>query len=492
MGTVRIRKVKCDERRPQCLRCSSTGRKCDGYVPPPLGTYSWSHLIQPSLDAIQTTTSAESHILSYFRQVVAPSLAGPLDTYLWANIVVQVSSREAAAKHAVLAISSLYQSFHKDWAGFPHVTQEEAFVMRHYNEAIIQLRAASDQHTILVVCMLFVCIEFMRGDHKRAIDHCRHGIHMLNRAPTETEFVREYMRPLFCRLSVFPYFFGASPDTFPSLEYPSMDAKTSFSSLADAHMALNPLIARTVRFVRSADTYRLGLLPLPTQNFGIMKDRQVIDSSLDSWFVAFHFYKTHKASTLRDDKFMRMLEIRWLTCKIWLDTCFSKEESIYDTHLDKFRTIVDLANDATVLIDAANKHRQPRVAFEIGFGPFLAFVVIKCRCLKLRITALTLMKEISPPREHCWDTSVLFALGQRTIEIEHDLKLDLHMQLDKIQHDVSLPPEEKRIRDSIMHLESGPLSGVEGIDMERQMICFLMKDPSGDGIVNRDEPLTAS
>jgi hypothetical protein len=28
-----IRRIKCDERKPQCERCASTGRNCDGYDP---------------------------------------------------------------------------------------------------------------------------------------------------------------------------------------------------------------------------------------------------------------------------------------------------------------------------------------------------------------------------------------------------------------------------------------------------------------------------
>lgn len=32
--TCKIRKVKCDEGKPSCLRCTSTGRKCEGYNPP--------------------------------------------------------------------------------------------------------------------------------------------------------------------------------------------------------------------------------------------------------------------------------------------------------------------------------------------------------------------------------------------------------------------------------------------------------------------------
>ncbi|KAL2829505.1 hypothetical protein BDW59DRAFT_142169 [Aspergillus cavernicola] len=34
--TCRIRRVKCDEGKPDCGRCRSTGRKCDGYTHPPL------------------------------------------------------------------------------------------------------------------------------------------------------------------------------------------------------------------------------------------------------------------------------------------------------------------------------------------------------------------------------------------------------------------------------------------------------------------------
>ncbi|TQS32088.1 hypothetical protein Golomagni_07605, partial [Golovinomyces magnicellulatus] len=33
--TCKIRRVKCDEVAPSCNRCTSTGRKCDGYGPRP-------------------------------------------------------------------------------------------------------------------------------------------------------------------------------------------------------------------------------------------------------------------------------------------------------------------------------------------------------------------------------------------------------------------------------------------------------------------------
>ncbi|KAL5599098.1 hypothetical protein FOVSG1_006910 [Fusarium oxysporum f. sp. vasinfectum] len=31
--TCKVRKIKCDETRPCCRRCTNTGRNCDGYAP---------------------------------------------------------------------------------------------------------------------------------------------------------------------------------------------------------------------------------------------------------------------------------------------------------------------------------------------------------------------------------------------------------------------------------------------------------------------------
>ncbi|KAH3001521.1 hypothetical protein KXV73_001875, partial [Aspergillus fumigatus] len=36
--TCKVRRVKCDEEKPTCCRCRSTGRKCDGYASPSSGT----------------------------------------------------------------------------------------------------------------------------------------------------------------------------------------------------------------------------------------------------------------------------------------------------------------------------------------------------------------------------------------------------------------------------------------------------------------------
>ncbi|KAK6072634.1 C6 zinc finger domain-containing protein [Seiridium cupressi] len=364
--TCKIRKIRCDEGRPQCFRCLSTGRRCDGYLPAAPGTYSWSQLLHLETAPIQAALDAEPHIISYFRHVVAPSISGPLDSHLWTSVVMQISSQQAAAKHAVLAISSLYKTMNTIEVTSPCRAREDALVARHYNEAIVQLRTVQDQDTVLLL---------------------------------------------------------------------------------------------------------------------------LIEASLNSWLAAFNIFKEHRIQKLHNDHVVQMLEVRWLVCNIWLATCFSKDESIYDTHMDKFQAIVNLTTEAAIMMNKVNTPRKGRFVFEMSFGPFLAFVVIKCRSLKLRMTALRLIEKLSPLREHCWDMAVLSALGRRTIEVEHDLKLDTIIESGKMVLNETLPPEERRIMDSIMQPDSDVLTGNLDIGASHRMVCFLMKDPFGDGMTNRDESL---
>ncbi|KAL6228645.1 hypothetical protein BDW75DRAFT_235746 [Aspergillus navahoensis] len=60
-----IRRVKCDEERPHCRRCQSTGRRCDGYVPRPARQ-------QPQQQAAKAGHS-EMRIIQHMPRVTQPT-----------------------------------------------------------------------------------------------------------------------------------------------------------------------------------------------------------------------------------------------------------------------------------------------------------------------------------------------------------------------------------------------------------------------------------
>lgn len=435
---------------------------------------------------MQALSGTDMQVMSFFKSDVAALIAGSPDDCFWNSIVIEMSREEIAARHAVLAVASLYSGLDNSKDSVL-IKSQEMYAMRHYNLAITLLRTVRNKDTILILCILFICIDFLRGDQKSAIDHCRHGIQILNWT-ADTELTRTYLRPAFYRLSIFPYFFGASPGTFPCLEGPPLPLPASFNCLAEAHNTLCHLMARAIRLIRSADTYRLGLVSDSELRLDITYEQQIIDSSLDSWSVAFDAYKAVDPQSSPRNNTVYMLEIRLLVCRIWLAACLSREETVYDNHMDKFRAIVEFSDGAAKILGASDQNYRNTFNFEMGFGPFLVFVVIKCRCLELRIRALDLMTQLSPHREHCWDMSVMYLLGQRTIEVEHDIRLGANFELDIMGMCDALPPEEKRIRDSVMHLVPDPSAAMAGNNVAIPSICFLMKNPGGDGVLNRDEP----
>ncbi|KAF7912347.1 uncharacterized protein EAF01_001368 [Botrytis porri] len=98
--TCRIRRVKCAEERPACLRCSKTGRKCDGYdsdgpemssSPPTRRDSEASSSTDSSIVSLTTSIvempspviewdEEERRSVNFFITKTAPKLAGNLES----------------------------------------------------------------------------------------------------------------------------------------------------------------------------------------------------------------------------------------------------------------------------------------------------------------------------------------------------------------------------------------------------------------------------
>lgn len=122
------------------------------------------------------------------------------------------------------------------------------------------------------------------------------------------------------------------------------------------------------------------------------------------------------------------------------------EETAYDRYIDKFRYMVGQA--ARLESQQKDTQETPKFIFEAGFVPLIYYIVIKCRCLNTRTQALSLMRRLGVSRENLWELSLMYAVGRRFIEIEHDTLLDETNQPRSTVRWPGLPPDEMRIRDS--------------------------------------------
>ena len=131
---TRIRRVKCGEERPTCIRCTSTGRKCDGYVEtrpranaksktkPPLpklsevGKKKWhrgqdcSSLIVPRGPCVDIEGSfKERRSFYYFRSRNMSSMPGNFEPYFWDHLVLQFSHCDPTIRYSLIALSAIYE-----------------------------------------------------------------------------------------------------------------------------------------------------------------------------------------------------------------------------------------------------------------------------------------------------------------------------------------------------------------------------------------------
>lgn len=78
--------MKCDEAKPECERCTSTGRKCDGYVTPkpkkdpPKLKANVNELALGRAINWEQGDSAERRAIDYFRCHTAPGVASYFDS----------------------------------------------------------------------------------------------------------------------------------------------------------------------------------------------------------------------------------------------------------------------------------------------------------------------------------------------------------------------------------------------------------------------------
>ena len=169
--TCKQRKVKCDEVKPYCYRCTSTGRHCDGYaeIKPP----------QWMSSALARTTPNPSNFngglarhLEYYHYVAGPGLSEQFAEKFWTKVLPQIGERERAVRHALMAISMMYED------GGSQATP----AMNHYNIAIRETLSTQDEVVTLIMAILFTCVEFMHGDPVTAVSHTQHAILMANRS----------------------------------------------------------------------------------------------------------------------------------------------------------------------------------------------------------------------------------------------------------------------------------------------------------------------
>ncbi|KAJ5639937.1 uncharacterized protein N7484_007799 [Penicillium longicatenatum] len=448
LATTRIRRVKCGEEKPICLRCSSTGRKCEyagakGSSPAHLAL----HLASPSYNLLVSPNSTchERRAFEYFVQHASKGLAAGMNVDFWTKVAPQICRTEPAVWDAIISISVLYE-YPDQCLDFPllklqqvkkrGLSQIQREALTWYSRAISSIhsqivRGRADSYVALISCVLFICIEAIQGRVVEALQLYEQGVSLIlilrhqvatgTLPPHQALLLEKTIIPLFIRL-------GSISLTVSTVQvsrifaYANYDLNSTFTSLDAARTAISVLFAQATLLEREAVPYRRAAIRNLVPGAEMTAKQQSLRMQLDHWLHAYtNFCQNHTRAE-------PVLLAYYSATSIYISTCLSQQELVYDSYMAEFAIIVENASLALAASGGPGCFQAP-FTFEMGLGLPLFLTAIKCRHSRLRRKALKLLRQTPPIQAFFTCTPVAF-VAQKCMELEEDYSRSIALAHD--------------------------------------------------------------
>ncbi|RAK95524.1 Zn(II)2Cys6 transcription factor domain-containing protein [Aspergillus ibericus CBS 121593] len=404
------RRIKCGEEQPACLRCTSTGRQCEGYrdpaAPSPClparSNGSPRPLIPRPLNPFHPFACDQEHrSFQFFLERTVPQLAGDFECAFWGRLLLQSVHHEPVIRHATVALGSLHERFESDAAPFRSV--HGSFALRQYLRAMRCLMATPPSQPMdvcLISCILFGCFEAMRDHYGPAITHITSGLKILSELRTH---------PSSCTaLSV-----GRTP-------YIPMDILCGLFTRLQGQIIVT---RHTELLYQSTPTE-----PPPTETTPaidpaiILRDTALI--LLARWSTALDTFLHERTTTLtpRERRAAAVLQLRKIDCVVALDILQAAGEAAaghrvqWDKYCPFFEQMVVLGES---IITSAPMPPKKTFSLDLSIIAAIFNVAVRCRDPLIRRRAVGVLRA-SAIQEGVWNSVVVAAIAEKWIEIEEE------------------------------------------------------------------------
>lgn len=420
---------------------------------------------------------AELRAIGFFHHKTAPSLSSYFDADFWTRLVFQMSYAEPSIRHAMVALGALHETRENGVrmvpSLFPDITPSsndnpmalvrhpdsanEQFALNQYNKAIMhlsrRLNTESSTEVALLACILFVCIEFLRGDAEPAVRHFKSGMSIAlatlsnsesKHAKATTQRIREHMLPFFNRIELLSTLFGNDA----SWDYPVelLDAvPDTFRNMRDARDSIVHLANISVRFIRYMKYRKYERFVLPddvARKEAILRQYEVWEEVLDNMLLS-------DSISARDLDAAKTLRIHQVVGSMWVRRSTEPTEMANDVGMKDFETAVSLAEAIQSIAGTCDQRKaldSSTFLFDMEIVSPLYYVGTKCRHPVIRRRAINILKG-TQRREGLWDSNMAAAITERIIELEEANLATLD--------GTELPEEEDRVHNTQIKSEVG-------------------------------------
>lgn len=504
----KIRRIKCDESRPHCKRCISTGRKCDYESSRPddssyirrTSLASKEESVHFTAERALSTPNAparERRAFEFFVLRVTPALAGFLDADFWSAVVLQLSRSHTVVWDAVMAISCLYE--HPQISDMPPIPPylqakkkmpvsdvNHRMALHWYSRALSNMRNQLPQGEPVVTlcsCILFICIEIMQDNMEAALQLVEKGAQIISKLEilnasqngvAGAALLQDIIVPLFARQAALSTLFGANRTEVP-IPVPSLQEVTSFRSLSGARSTLYGLIAEHLSFLQEVAQQVIEIADDAETKAAFHLKQQNLLSRLRAWRSAFD--NLMKASGGSDEPYKvsvaSVFDMYHTALFIGTSVALDEDEMVYDRFTDRFERLVHIAPFAMRAIYGPDPSVTPPFTFENGVSFPLFIVTLKCRDPQIRRDALALLLK-TPSMEGLHKPSYSARTAAELIAIEEGLELAPEERLAPPLKDLALPEQNKRVvNQEVRHVDE---------DLSKPLqLCFKTRHHYADG-----------
>jgi hypothetical protein len=414
---------------------------------------------------------------------------------------------EPAVRHALIALGYLHST---ETGSMKHARskfagqRESGILLEHYNKSVRGLVDRMGQTTYspeigLVTCLLFVCMEFLRGNYHTAFTHLTNGLKIVSgygdkekhdspialpstlpdappttSTPSSSTLIENELKPIFERAIASAMMYGVQVDDFVEMSALSLQYYQclSFQNVRQVQLSAHKLRNQSIFLIRSLSR-KLFITPdEPLTAEDLMSQKSMLACQC-AWFNALETYTNTHQPSMTEQLIISVAVSQWYATNIWASCVTEARQTAFDEHLPAFRTM--LHHCKLILDSMALETSQPaaRFTFEISIIPVLYFVGQRCRCPTTRREAVALLDR-NPPREGLWDAKQHAIVTRRLIELEEE-------EVDPL---TGWPVEEKRLWSSVIDANMDQKGGFWAYFM--RMTALREKKPGEKPVLIQD------
>jgi hypothetical protein len=375
----------------------------------------------------------ERRTFDYFRHQVVYDISGYFELAFWNHFVLQASRSEPCVRHALLALSALHESYEVASSSVTRIKGNplKTLALKEYTKAVGLLanNISSQQpplQIILILCIVFIWIEFIQDSLEIALNHLRSGLKLLSEPRTSTlscrvdRSITQLLARLHTQVTVHGHstFDHNSNSVLTSLTLQNV-YPAAFRDLLEARDHLDNELTNIFRFHRQIEDHefvqaRIHHHPYPSP-LSLEKTRESLLRSLQHWQAVFQrtFNGPCEGGDKRQKIAMAQLEAQSLLAANSLQTLFTTSQMIYDKFWPDFQRMLSLAESLV----QSTKKKHFIYSFDTGVIVVLLYLVLKCRDIEIRRKAIYLLKQ-APVREGMWERESVLEFAKWKVQKE--------------------------------------------------------------------------